>query len=163
MNPFDDPDNPTLDEIAAHVTRVITHSATVERYLRELDVLVDDGQHPHDLVGPGNKLEWAVIQGLALRERDTPERQRRYERAIELHRRGQRHHHLWNSWNPMATEHDLKYGAIDAIASLREPRDYQGGIRTWEEIGRVIEENPEHKRHWMHWAARLIREIEHNS
>lgn len=158
--PFGDPENPSLEEIAAHVTSVITHSATVERYLREFDVRVNDGQHPHDLVGPGNKLEWEVIQGLALRERDTPERQRRYEQAIRLHRQGQSHHHMWNSWHPMATENDLQYGAIDAVVSLREPRDYQGGVRTWEEIERIARQEEYHKREWMHWAARLIREIE---
>src|SRR3989344_2340983 len=147
-----DPENPTLDEINQYLPRVIKHSLTVEHYLDKLGVKVDDGQHPHDLVGPGNKLEWEVIRGLSLQKRDTPEKQRRYQEAIELHRKGQYHHHKWNTPNPTATEDDLRYGAIDSMVSLREPRDYQGGVHSWEEIEKIIERNPEYKRSWLTWA-----------
>lgn len=157
---FDDPNNPSVKEIADFVAGLMKHSATVEFYLKQFGVVVDDGQHPHDLVGPGNKLEWEVLRGLALKTKDTPEKERRCKRAIELHRHGQYHHHKWNVYNPLATEMDLKYGAIDTIVSLREPRDYQGGIRTWSEIAELIKQNQPHKQPWMQWAMTEIKSLE---
>ncbi|MBI4440886.1 hypothetical protein HY639_01845 [Candidatus Woesearchaeota archaeon] len=157
---FGDPENPSLDEITAWVAAVMNHSSRVEYYLHALNVQVDDGQRPHDLVGPGNKLEWAVIQGLAPKDKSSPERQRRLRTALELHRQGQHHHHMWNAHNVRATESDLKYGAIDAICSLREPRDYQGGMHTWDEVTGIIGKNPEHKKQWLWWAMDAIRGLE---
>lgn len=157
---FDDPNNPSIEEIADFVAGLMKHSATVEFYLKHLNVVVDDSQHPHDLVGPGNKLEWEVLRGLALKTKDTPEKELRCKRAIELHRQGQYHHHKWNAYNPLATEMDLKYGAIDSIVSLREHRDYQGGIHTWSEIAALIKKNPPFKQPWMKWALEEIKSFE---
>jgi hypothetical protein len=157
-----DTDNPTLEEITQYIPKVIKHGLTVEHYLSKLGVKVEDGQHPHDLVGLGNKLEWEVIRGLALQKRDSEEKQRRYLNAIELHRIGQKHHQKWNNPNPEATPDDMKYGAIDAIVSLREARDYQGGVHSWGEIRKIIENNPEHKREWLYWALDRIKCLEKN-
>ena len=157
---LEDTDNPTLEEITQYLPRIIKHGLTVEHYLSKLGIKVEDGQHPHDLVGPGNKLEWEVIKGLALQNKDTEEKQKRYQNAIEIHRSGQKHHQKWNNPNPDASSEDMKYGAIDAIVSLKESRDYQGGVHDWDEIEKIIEKNPEHKKNWLYWALNEIKFLE---
>ena len=42
----------------------------------------------------------------------------------------------------------MKVGAIDTLCSLLEPRDYQGGAHSYEEIIDVIKRNEPHKVKW---------------
>lgn len=156
-----DENDPSIEEIVEYIEKVVWHSRKVEYYLKRLNVRANGEERPHDLVGSGNKLEWVVLRGLALKKRDTEEKQKRYFNAIEIHRGGQKHHQKWDR-HIKATEDDMKYGAIDSILSLREKRDYQGGNHSWQEIEEIIEQNPKYKRKWMKWAMEKIKYAEEN-
>ena len=151
--------NPNIREIMEFKQYLEIHSATVEFYLNRLSICVPDGQHPHDLAGPGNKLEWGVLQGLALQEKDTPEKQKIFENSLRIHRQEQKHHFYWDSVKGINID-ERRYGAIDAVVSLREPRVYQGGIHTWEQIEGLIEKNPAYRHEAMLWALLRIRNLE---
>ena len=150
--------NPTTEEIMEYVGRVYEHSKEVQFYLDKLGISIDDGEMPHDLVGPGNKLEWEVMRGLAYAEKDTPEKKRIFEKALKRHRI-QRHHRMWNRKDDSWTDEDMKYGAIDAVVSLLENRGYQGGGHSWDEIQKIInsESRPEYKTHWMNWVVKEMK------
>ena len=144
-------DNPTIDEISAHVRHAIRHSMRVHFYLNEIGLEINDGELPHDLTGIGNKLEWEVIRGFAFREKDTEEKERIFQESLKRHRM-QRHNRMWNSQNEDATEKDLRYGAIDSIVYLLENRGYQGGCHTIGKIEEKILCNPKYKQKWMYLA-----------
>ena len=154
----EDKESPTLYEILSYVDQTIKHSGRVHFYLKKLGVEISDGEVPHDLAGEGNKLEWEVLRGLALRNRDTEEKIRRFEESLQRHRM-QRHHRMWNDKNSEATETDFKYGAIDSVVCLLEDRGYQGGCHTFEQIEELIPKNPEYKQPWLEWALKEIRRI----
>lgn len=154
-----DKDNPSMDEILTYARHTIEHSHRVHSYLAEIGIGINDNEVPHDLVGPGNKLEWQVMRGLALHAKDTEEKERRFQEALQRHRM-QRHHRMWNVQNPEATEIDLKYGAIDSITCLFEERPYYGGkSHTLEEIKELIQKNPEYKQPWLNWALQEILKV----
>lgn len=153
-----DKDNPRVYELMKYAEHTAVHSCTIHFYLAKFGLQINDNEVPHDLVGEGNKLEWLVMRGLALKEIDSEEKQKRLDEALKRHRM-QRHHRMWNVQNPDATETDLKYGAIDSIISLLEKRDYQGGCHTKEQIQEKIAKNPEYKQPLMHWALENILRI----
>ncbi len=141
---------PTDEEIRKWMLCSLKHSAHVEYYLRHLDVGYEDPERPHDLVGPGNKFQTTVMHGFALQFRTVPplpDFDTYTLPALKLHRQ-QYHHRMWNEpdssdrrkHNRNATPDALKLGAIDAICSLREPRSYQGGTHTFEQIAGIIAE-----------------------
>lgn len=145
---------PTRLEIRQWLHHVLQHSCHVEYYLHELNIGAGDLQRPHDLVGPGNKFEWLVIQGFAIQGRDpyNPEFFNQYvEPARQLHRKGQRHHLMWHAPTRRTTADDLRLSAVDAVCSLLEPRKYQGGAHTFTQIRQIAvnERNPPHHRRWM--------------
>lgn len=149
---------PNSDEVFKWLRCTLQHSCHVEYYLGRLNVGKEDHQRPHDLVGSGNKLEWDVIKGFALQFRNRPPDFDTYILPALKRHRVQHHHQMWNEPDPNdrrrhnrdATPDALKLGAIDAICSLREPRGYQGGAHTFEEIEQIIDASEDaHKRPWL--------------
>ena len=61
---------PTDKEIQAWLKSALEHVLSIEYYLHQLKVGKEDPQRPHDIVGPGNKLEWPVLRGFAIQYRD---------------------------------------------------------------------------------------------
>lgn len=137
---------PITKEIERWIFETVKHSNHVEYYLNELGLGERDPERPHDLVGPGNKLEWDIIKGMALNYRTPKVDFIKYILpSIEIHRQ-QYHHRMWNYPNPKATKEDMFVGAVDAVCSLLENRDYQGGSHNWEKIEDIlINRNPPHK------------------
>ncbi len=55
----------------------------------------------------------------------------------------------------------MKVGAVDAVCSLLESdRKFQGGKHTTARINEIIEQNSEHKRHWLMHVQAEIQRIE---
>ena len=72
------------------------------------------------------------------------------------------HHKIWNDRN--SPDEWLKYGAIDAVCSLLEDREYQGGVHDWGDIRKVISSSPKseytkHKKKWMIWAVDEMEQV----
>ncbi|GEM_PF-2976477 len=145
------------EEVIKYAGNAWQHSKSVHFYLDKLGISIDEeSETPHDLAGKGNKLEWEVMHGLAYTEKDTPEKNRIFEEALERHRT-QIHHRMWN--NPNSPEGWLKYGAVDAVCSLLELRLYQEGVHYWDEILDVISScsSEEYKKEKMRWAVEEMR------
>ena len=155
------PTDLTEEEVRKYAGNVWQHSKSVHFYLDRLGISIDDeSENPHDLVGPGNKLKWKVMHGLAYAEKDTLEKKKIFEKALERHRI-QRHHRMWNREDDKWTDEDMKYGAIDAVVSLLENREYQGGSHTWKEIQKIIDSEPrsEYQTYWMNWTIDEMKKV----
>ncbi len=163
------PKDLTKEEVIKYAGSTWEHSKSVQFYLNKLDVSIEDGEMPHDLIGPGNKLEWEVMHGLAYAEKDTPKKKKIFEESLKRHRI-QRHHRMWNREDNNWTDKDMKYGAIDSVCSLLEPRLYQNGVHYWDEILNVIsphsnkehkKENPrdKYKKEYMKWAVEEMQKV----
>ncbi len=142
---------PMEQEVNAWLIQVTQHACQVEYFLHQLGIGRSDPERPHDLVGPGNKFEWPVIQGFAMQYRaDKSSVQPYVAHSLALHRQ-QYHHRMWNgeTLNLQASEEDLRVGAVDAICSLLENRSYQGGSHPYEEIWNIAVTNPLYKKMWM--------------
>jgi len=141
---------PTAEEVRNWLISSLRHSCQVEYYLHQLKLGNGDPQRPHDLSGEGNKYSWKVIAGLAIQNRDDGLDffQDQVLPAITFHRRYQYHHQMWNAPNSLATPDALKVGAVDAICSLLDDRQYQGGTHTFEEIENIIRQNDSHQAQW---------------
>jgi hypothetical protein len=141
---------PTLEEVRAWVLSTVQHVYHIEYFLAELGIGEYDPERPHDIVGPGNKFEWNVIRGFAVQYRDrSPEFFQAHVMPSLRHHRCQYHHRMWNEPNEQAGPEDMKLGAVDAICSLLETRQYQGGSHSFDAVLEIAERNPEHKRPWM--------------
>ena len=140
----------------------LRHCVQVEYYLHALDLGRDDPQRPHDITGEGNKYAWSVVKGLALQNRsdDPTFFERHVLPSIELHRRHQYHHQKWNQSDPSATPDDMKVGAVDTLCSLLEPRGYQGGTHSYDEIIGVIKNNEPHKVKWFWMVYSQMKQME---
>jgi len=149
---------PTKQEVEWWLLHTLKHSFHVEYFLKELQLGREDPERPHDIVGKNNKFEWEVIKGFSVQNReDIPDLFESYVKpSLELHR-CQYHHRKWNDPDPSdetkhkknSTSDDMKVGAVDAICSLLEPRGYQGGIHTFDEVQDITEnKNPPHKVPW---------------
>jgi hypothetical protein len=148
---------PTKDEINRGILEVIKHTCHAEYFFTKLNAGHNDPERPHDLVGPGNKLEWSVIKGFSLQYRVPKVDFKTYILpALEVHRQ-QYHHQKWNNPDPAdetkpfpgATKEDMLVGAIDAVCSLLENRAYQGGIHDYDKVIEVAKKNPPHKTPYM--------------
>lgn len=142
---------PAEDEVYMWVVSAVKHSFHVEYYLKHFSKLLElefpDPERPHDLDGPGNKLEWGAIKGFSLQYRESGVDFDTYVKpSLEFHRQ-QYHHQKWNGSEPSpdASEEDMTLGAIDAVCSLREPRAYQGGVHSWGDVIKISQDNPAHK------------------
>lgn len=151
---------PTNEEIKRWLTDTFRHAVHIEFYLERLQIGRSDIQRPHDLVGHGNKLEWPSIRGFSMQYRRDPNTFEQYVKpALDFHR--QQYHHLaWNEFNPTASPDAMRLGATDAVCSLLEPRGYQGGCHSWDEVERISENNPIHKVAWMLLVAKEMQKIE---
>jgi len=148
---------PTADEVHQWLLDTVKHALHIEYFLHQLGLGDKDPERPHDIVGKGNKFEWEVIKGFALQYRQPKVNfQIHIMPALERHRI-QYHHQKWNNPDPNdetkyishATPDDMKVGATDAICSLLENREYQGGTHTYDTIVEVAGENNPHKTPWM--------------
>lgn len=153
---------PTTEEVKIWLLATLKHSCQVEYYLHQLDLGHDDPQRPHDISGEGNKYSWPVVRGLALQQRsDDPDFFERYVLpSIEYHRRYQYHHQKWNQSAVDATPDDMKVGAVDTLCSLLEPRTYQGGSHSYDQIIAVIKNNEPHKVKWFWMVYSQMKRLE---
>ncbi|MCR4284551.1 MAG: hypothetical protein NUV97_00720 [archaeon] len=148
---------PTKDEIRRWLVSTLQHSCHVEYFLGKLGLGNKDPERPHDLVGLWNKYDWEIVKGLALQYRKPrPDFETYILPALKLHRQ-QYHHRMWNEPDPNdktrpvqeASEEDMLLGAVDAVCSLLECRDYQGGAHNYKEIEEIARKNPPHQTSWM--------------
>ena len=143
--------NPPLADLEKYVLNTVRHSVNVEYYAQQLGVNSPDPERPHDLVGEGNKFEQEVMFGLAWEFHYPRLEQDSYlchiKSSLCLHRQ-QYHHRHWNGNDlPEGEDHStLELCAVDALCSLRENRGYQGGEHNDEEIFRMVQDNPFHKK-----------------
>ncbi len=152
---------PTEEEVGKWVLSSVRHCFNVECYLEKLDIDYPFIQRPHDLEGEGNKLSWPVIKGFALQYREPNVDFDTYIKpALELHRK-QYHHQMWNGLevNPNATKADLLLGGIDAVCSLLEPRDYQGGAHDYKDAEEIAKKNPPQKVPYMLNAIEMMKRV----
>lgn len=135
---------PQPEELQRWILHTAQHSCHVEYYLKELGIGHEDPERPHDIVGEGNKFQEDVMPGFAMWGRD---RSQEHFNTVVLpsltKHRCQFHHRMWNPANDQATPCALKLGAVDAICSLLEPRDYQGGVHDFTQIDEIIAQNHE--------------------
>ncbi len=141
---------PTAEEISRWMRYVTQHVQHIEYFLHELGIGAFDPQRPHDIMGEGNKFEWEVMAGFAVHHRDTsPEFFQSHVYPALARHRCQYHHVKWNGVNDKATPDDMKLGAVDAICSLLEPRAYQGGPHTYDQVLVIAHANPPHHERWL--------------
>jgi len=141
---------PSKQECLDFILLTTVHSCRVHYYLNQLNIKPHDpdSEIPHDLAGPGNKFEWEVMCGLALKGMGEE-----YQHAIQtsrlLHNSQQYHHLKFNGreYHPEVALEDLQEGAMDVICALLDPRHYYGGSHTLQEIEVMpaILSNPPHK------------------
>lgn len=129
---------PDFKYVRRFLLHTVRHVAGVERVLELLCIGSNDKQRPHDIMGEGNKLQTDVLFGLAVQYDSARPSNKPIDSALKTHRCGQYHHQMWNGPNPEADEDALKLGAVDAVCSMLEPRDYQGGSHTFEQIATEI-------------------------
>ena len=158
---------PNSKEICQWITETVRHAWHIEYYLQELQVGLTDKQRPHDIVGVGNKLEWHAIKGFGLQYQGyklpTKElREAHFEKytlpALKFHRQ-QDHHLAWNQYYPNASIDAMRLGAVDSCCSLLEPREYQGGHHSFDQVKEVALRNPIHKAPWMLLMVEEMRRI----
>jgi len=146
-------------ELLPWILSAVRHSIHVEYYLTALGLGREDPERPHDLVGIHNKLHPEILACVGR------PKYKKVEQAVWKHR-GQHHHRMWNkpdrndpigvARQPYATDGDMLVGAVDTICSLREPRGYQGGTHSWDEIRALIPMQDPHKRQWLRMVLPLM-------
>lgn len=148
---------PTTEEVGWWLLHVTQHVCHIEYFLSQLGLGSQDPDRPHDIMHAGNKFEWEVICGFAVQGRSSSKEffKAHVEPSRNRHR-CQYHHVKWNDPNDEATPEDMKLGAVDAICSLLENRQYQGGRHSFGQIQEIMWHNPGHKRPWM---AELLPEM----
>ena len=152
---------PNETEILQWVLHTATHAYHIEYFLQKLQVGSEDPDRPHDIVHKGSKFDWEAVRGFALQFRAEGRKLHSHEimAALEYHRQ-QYHHQKWNQCYPGATPDALELGAVDAVCSLLEHREYQGGAHTYEQIEVIANRNNIHKVAWMKYAVSEMRRIE---
>ncbi|MDD5193658.1 MAG: hypothetical protein PHF67_03660 [Candidatus Nanoarchaeia archaeon] len=137
---------PTNLEITTQLLRTLRHAINFHYYAYQLGRIgQNDPELPHDLAGPGNRLEWEVVSGLALQFRTVNTAyfnqflQPLIDKSVQIHRQ-QNHHRMWNGRvsHPAASKSDLEVGALDTICALLEPREYNGGAHDYGQILEIV-------------------------
>ncbi len=148
---------PSEQEISKYLLDTLRHVFHVEYFRNNLNSVCHlnigalDPELPHDIVGPGNKLEWDVIRGLAMQFRTPKVDFETYILpALTLHRQ-QYHHRMWNE--PGILPEDLLLGTIDATCSQLEDRHYQGGSHSFSQVMRILDRNV---RYQIPWTSILV-------
>ncbi|HLD00470.1 MAG TPA: hypothetical protein VJC39_01885 [Candidatus Nanoarchaeia archaeon] len=151
---------PTEPEILKWLLHTAVHAFHIEYYLQRLQVGSEDPDRPHDIVHSGNKFEWPAVEGFALQFRKGGSQLHtdKIMASREFHRQ-QYHHQKWGQYYPNASEDAMKLGAVDTVCSLLEPRGYQGGCHTFEQILEIASRNPIHKIAWIKLAVREMERI----
>lgn len=152
---------PKEEHVYAWMLHSVQHSLHAEYFFHALNVGGEDPQRPHDLVGLGNKLEWATMRHYAVQAQRHPLARLHLNAALESHRR--QYHHL----NGYAHEGDsfvpgsrlepvdhAKVRAVDAICSLLENRAYNGGAHTYDEIAAM--KPPIDFSNNLYWSQRML-------
>lgn len=149
---------PTETEVSQEIRTTLVHSNHIEYFLTNLGIGdINDIERPHDIYGPFHKFTWEWIKGHALQYRKDPSLEQYIQKSIKLHRE-QRHHQMWNSYNQNATIDDLHFGAVDAICSLLEGRQYQGGPHSYGDIAEIC--RTKSKPHQKRWIQQMIEEMQ---
>jgi len=157
---------PYAQEINEWLIATVKHVYHVEYFLNEIGVGRDDPERPHDIVGVGNKFEWQVLHGFALQHRNHGSNVKPFvEESLRLHRQ-QYHHRKWNNYNPFdltcrgtVSTDDMIVGAIDAVCSLLEDREYQGGRHDYDDVRILAGRNPDIRAYWMRTVADEMQRI----
>jgi len=152
---------PSPQEVKNWMLSTLKHSCQVEYYSAKLNLDPKDPQRPHDIIGEGNKYSWPVIKGMAIQYRNNiPIFFEKYVLpSIELHRKSQYHHQMWNQQNSKATLEDMKLGAVDSLCSLLEDRKYQGGAHTFQQIINIIKKESPYKAKWFWMVYSSMKKI----
>ncbi len=147
-------------EILKWILHTDTHAYHIEYFLQKLQFGSEDPDRPHDIVHPYNKFEWEAVKGFALQYRK--DGRKLYDKQIKAsreHHRNQYHHQKWNQFCPNATEDALELGAVDAVCSLLEQREYQGGSHTYAQIEEIASKNSGQWKAWMKHAISEMKRI----
>ena len=151
---------PNEVEILKWILHTDIHAYHVEYSLQKLQFGSEDPDRPHDIVHAYNKFDWEAVKGFAMQFRENGRKLYHQQiMASREHHRKQYHHQKWNQSYPNATKDALELGAVDAVCSLLEPREYQGGAHTYEQIEKIADENPAHKVAWMKYAISEMKKI----
>lgn len=151
---------PNETEVLKWILHTATHAYHIEYFLQRLQFGSEDPDRPHDIVHPYNKFDWEAVKGFALQFRKDGKKLYHPEiMASREYHRQQYHHQKWNQHYPNATEDALELGAVDAVCSLLEPREYQGGSHTYKQIEEIASKNPVHKIGWMKYAISEMKRI----
>ena len=144
---------PNETEILKWILHTAIHAYHIEYFLQRLQIGSEDPDRPHDIVHQGSKFDWGAVEGFALQFREDGKRlyHSQIMAAREYHRQ-QYHHQIWNKDSLDASPDALKLGAVDAVCSLLEPREYQGGVHTYREIEEIASKGSIHKVDWMRYA-----------
>lgn len=149
---------PTTEEVRWWLLHVTQHVCHIEYFLSQLGLGSQDPDRPHDIVGVGNKFEWEVLRGFAVQRRDkSQEFFKMYVESSRHKHRCQYHHRRWNEPNAESTPEDMKLGAVDAICSLLEDREYQGGKHSFSKISEVMARH--FSPHAQPWMVQLLPEM----
>ncbi len=143
----------TPDHVGHWLYDVMMHSLSFEVLMSEFSSIAafssiaineKDTQRPHDLIGPGNKLEWDVVYGLAqdyrFKRGDTVtlDYDALIRQSIKIH--NQQTHHNWNGELEINDETARGYSksdqlyfrlsrALDVILCKIENRSYKPALR----------------------------------
>jgi len=152
---------PNEREIHAHILSTSLHSYRVEYLSTRLKVDDhDDPDRPHDMIGPGNKLEWRCLEGLSLAYRDRNKYVKQIIKAVNFHRQ-QYHHQMWNKDCPHMTDSSLKLGAIDTVCSkLESEREYQKTVKTISELRELEFHGSKNQLDMISWVIGEMEKIE---
>lgn len=126
----------------------VKHSCHVEYYLCNLNMGNEDPERPHDIMGENNKFSLKVMKGLVSKHKPS------IQHSIDLHRR-QFHHQRWRNPNN-STRDNMLVGAVDALCSRLEGRDYQRNASSFHDLIPIIDSNEEPYRFWMYQAYTLM-------
>lgn len=124
------------------------HALNFEQY-------ISDPDRPHDIEGPGNKLEFDVLSGIAMRyhpsfEANKEEFNKRFILpSVYLHRNQQYHHIVFRSADEDIEDKfissgkiDWVVGAIDVICAQYENRACYGGHHSFDQIIENLKRKP---------------------
>ena len=153
---------PTEIEILQLYLHVATHSFNIHYNLDQMGIEIrEDPDTPHDMANKGKKMEWRVSRGLALENRENgSELYPDLIKASVRYHRQQYHHRMWKNQSPDVPIESRKLSAADAVCSMLEPRKYQGGVHTWEQIEeKMATKSAPHQLSWMRYAFTEMRKI----
>jgi hypothetical protein len=153
---------PAEGDVRKWLLETLRHTNHVMYYSEILKVGQNDPELPHDVVGPYNKFEWAVICGCALGYSNLDHHDKvifqMTKDSVHLHR-NQYHHKMWDGPDEDATADDLRFGALDTICALLENRPYYSHVDSFDELDKnlnTIIEGSTNKVLKLQWLSSMI-------